>query len=127
MNSVNESPWRSLLNSFKPLAWGVVIGAILTMIVGFSWGGWTTSGTANRVATERATTAVTAALVPFCLEKSKADPAGTKKLAALKTLTSSYAQRDAVLEGGWATFGATEANSDVAEACAAELLKVVAK
>ena len=26
----------------KPGIWGAVIGSILTMIVGFAWGGWTT-------------------------------------------------------------------------------------
>ena len=30
----------------KPGIWGAVVGSILTMIVGFSWGGWTTSSTA---------------------------------------------------------------------------------
>ena len=123
----SPSPLKALLHSFKPLAWGLVIGAIVTMVVGFSWGGWTTSSTANRVATERATAAVTAALVPVCVEKSKLDPGRTKKLVALKELSSSYAQRDAVLAGGWATFGAAEANSDVADACAIELLKVAAQ
>src|SRR5205085_6907191 len=73
--STKESPMMSM---FKPGAWGFVIGSIVTMIVGFSWGGWSTSSTADRLATERSTVAVTAALVPVCLEKSKADPAGPK-------------------------------------------------
>ena len=120
----NPSPMKALLHAFKPLAWGLAIGAIVTMVIGFSWGGWTTGSTANRVAAERATTAVTAALVPVCVERSKLDPGRTKKLVALRALSSSYAQRDAVLEGGWATFGTGEANADVADACAVELLKV---
>jgi hypothetical protein len=111
----------------KPGAWGVVVGGIVTMIVGFSWGGWTTSGTTDRIAMERTTAAVTAALVPVCLEKSKADPAVAKKVGALKALTSSYEQRNAVAKDGWATVGAGEANSNVAEACATELVKVAAK
>jgi type VI protein secretion system component VasK len=121
---MNESPMKAWLHMFKPLAWGFVIGAVVTMVVGFSWGGWTTSSTADRLAMERATTAVTAALVPVCVEKSKADPAQAKKLVALKALSSSYAQRDAVAEGGWATFAGGEANSNVADLCAVELLKV---
>ena len=115
------------MKMFKPGAWGFVLGGIVTMIIGFSWGGWSTGSTADRLATEKATTAVTAALVPVCLEKSKADPAGAKKLVALKALSSSYDQRDAVLQGGWATFGKSEANREVAEACVSELLKVAAK
>jgi hypothetical protein len=115
------------MDKFKLGAWGFVLGSIITMIVGFAWGGWTTGSTADRLATERSTAAVTKALVPVCLEKSKADPGGAKKLVALKALTSSYDQRDAVVQGGWATFGPGEANRDVAEACASELVKVAAK
>lgn len=115
------------MEKFKLGAWGLVVGSVVTMIVGFSWGGWTTGSGADRLATERSTTAVTAALVPVCLERSKADPAGAKKLVALKALSSSYDQRDAVVQGGWATFGASEANRDVAEACASALVKVAEK
>jgi hypothetical protein len=111
----------------KPGVWGFVGGSVVTMIVGFSWGGWTTSGSADRIAMDRSNAAVTAALVPACLEKSKADPAVVKKIGALKALTTTYEQRDAVLKDGWATVGGGEANRDVAEACATELLKVAAK
>ena len=113
-------------SSIKPGAWGVVLGSVLTMIVGFGWGGWATTGTVDRLAVERTTAAVTAALVPVCIEKSKADPAATKKLGALRALNSSYEQRDAVVQGGWASVGGAEANRDVAEACASQLLKVAA-
>jgi hypothetical protein len=118
---------NGIKNWIKPAVWGVVVGSVLTMIVGFNWGGWTSSGTTDRIALDRATTAVTAALVPVCLEKSKADPGVVKKLEALKALTSSYDQRDAVAKDGWATVGGGEANRDVAEACASQLLKVAAK
>ena len=37
----------------KPGVWGVVIGAVAIMIVGFAWWGWTLSSTAERMATER--------------------------------------------------------------------------
>ncbi len=111
----------------KPGVWGFVGGSVVTMILGFGWGGWTTSGSADRIAMERSNAAVTAALVPVCLEKSKADPAIAKKVGALKALTSLYEQRDAVAKDGWASIGAGEANREVAEACATELLKVAAK
>ena len=110
----------------KPALWGFVIGSVVTMIVGFNWGGWTSSGTTDRIAMERSATAVTAALVPVCLEKSKADPAAVRKIRALRALSSSYDQRDAVAKDGWATVGGGEANRDVAEACASQLLKTAA-
>jgi len=111
----------------KPGAWGFVIGSVLTMILGFGWGGWMTGSGAERVAVQRTDAAVTAALVPVCLEKSKLDPARAKKLGDLAALTSSYDQRDAVLKDGWATVGVGEANRDVAEACVSQLLKTVSK
>ena len=115
------------MNWMKSGGWGLVLGSVITMIVGFNWGGWTTGGTAERTAVERSATAVTAALVPVCLEKAKGDPARAKKLVALKALTSSYEQKESVLKGGWATVGETEANANVAEACASQLVTVAAK
>ena len=111
----------------KPGVWGVVIGSILTMIVGFNWGGWTTSTTANQVAIQRADAAVTTALIPICLSQAKVDASKGKKLGELKAITASYDQTDFVMKAGWATFpGKADPNRDVAEACAAALVKAAA-
>jgi hypothetical protein len=115
---------RALLKSG---AWGAVIGSILTMIVGFSWGGWTTSTTANQLAMSRADTAVTSTLVPFCVAQEKADASKGKKLGELTGITASYEQTDFVMKAGWATFpGTADPNRNVAEACASALLKTAA-
>jgi predicted dienelactone hydrolase len=112
----------------KPVLWGAAVGSVLTMIVGFSYGGWTTSGTAARLARQQADAAVTTALVPLCIAQSKADRAVLKKMGELKALSSSYDQRDFVTKTGWATVPGTEdPNRDVAEACAAALLKTASK
>ena len=111
----------------KPTIWGAVVGSILTMIVGFSWGGWTTHSTANQDALKRADAAVTATLVPICLARGKIDPAKGTRLADLKAITSSYEQTEFVMKTGWATFpGKEDPNRDVAEACASALLKTAA-
>jgi len=111
----------------KPGVSGAVIGSILTMIVGFSWGGWTTSSTANQVATQRADAAVTTAFVPVCLAQEKVDAPKGKKLGELKAITASYEQTDFVMKAGWATFpGKADPNRDVAEACASALVKPAA-
>jgi len=34
----------------KPVVWGAVMGSVVTMILGFGYGGWTTSSTAARLA-----------------------------------------------------------------------------
>lgn len=107
--------------------WGAVVGSILTMIVGFSWGGWTTGGTAQKLAMTQADAAVTAALVPMCLAGEKADAARATKLGELKAITSSWEQAEFVMKTGWATFpGQAEPNREVAEACASAVLKTAA-
>ena len=111
----------------KPGVWGAVIGSILTMIVGFNWGGWMTNSTAHAVALKQADAAVTTALVPVCLAGEKADVARAKKLGELTAITSSYDQTEFVMKTGWATFpGQADPNRAVAEVCASSLLKTAA-
>jgi hypothetical protein len=118
---------QALRASLKPGIWGAVVGSILTMIVGFSWGGWTTSSTTRQVAMAQADAAVIATLVPICLAGEKADVTRTDKLAQLTAITSSWEQTQFVMESGWATFpGQAEPNRAVAEACASALLKTAA-
>src|SRR5690349_24602383 len=62
----------------KPGIWGAVVGGVVTMILGFGWGGWTTSGTASQMAVKQADAAVTSALVPICLAGEKVDMARIK-------------------------------------------------
>ena len=117
---------QELRASLKPGIWGAVIGCILTMIVGFSWGGWTTSSTARQVAMQQTDAAVSAALLPICLAAGKADR-DAKKLSELTAMTSSYDQTEFVMKTGWATFpGQADPNRGVAEACASALLKTAA-
>ena len=112
----------------KPAVWGAVAGSLITMIIGFSYGGWITTGTAGRLAQQQADTAVTTALVPLCIAQSKADRTVLKKMGELRALTSPYDQRDFVTKTGWATMpGSPDPNRDVAEACAAALLKIASK
>src|SRR2546422_4580030 len=98
-----QGPKESHMKWFKAGAWGFVVGSIVTMIVGFSWGGWTTGGTASRTAIERANAAGNAAMVPVCIEKAKADSAKAKEAGALRALTTSYEQSEAVLKRSCAT------------------------
>src|SRR5207253_9243262 len=89
-------------NWVKPVVWGAVLGSVLTMIVGFSYGGWPTSSTAARLAKQQADTAVTTALVPLCVAQSQADHAGVNKLGEVKALASSCDQQEVVTKTRWA-------------------------
>lgn len=104
----------------KPALWGGVGGAILAMIVGFTWGGWVTGGRADSDATQRANTAVVTALAPICVERFQRAADASGNLAALKK-TDSWSQGDFVEKGGWATMPGAKAGdqvSAVAKACA---------
>ena len=104
----------------KPAIWGAIGGAIATLIVGFSWGGWVTGSTAETTALQRANTAVVAALAPVCADKFEHATGVSDNLAALKK-TDSWSQGDFVEKGGWATLpgkNSPDQVSAVAKACA---------
>jgi hypothetical protein len=102
---------------------GSVIGAVLAMLVGFWWLGWTLEGTATRMAVERADAAVVAALTPICVERFMEEPDAPAKLVSFRK-TDSWRQREFVEKGGWATMPGSESpNSSLANACAEELAK----
>jgi hypothetical protein len=94
------------------------------MIVGFSWWGWTTGSTAQRLARERADAAVVTVLTPFCVANFMQQPDAAVKLADLQKTSSSFSQSQLVVKGGWATLdGSKEPNYAVARACAEALTK----
>ncbi len=108
----------------KPAIAGGLVGAVATIIIGFSQGGWMLGGSAETMAQQRAAAAVTEALVPICVGQSKADPEFAAKMDQLKALTSPYQQREFVMTAGWATVASAEKpSSDLAEACAKVLLR----
>lgn len=106
---------------------GAIAGGFATMIVGFSYGGWYLSSSAEKMADTRSQVAVIDALVPVCIGNSKSDPETIGKLNDFAAIKSSYEQRDFVMKAGWATMPATEApNRELATACA-EVLADAAK
>jgi hypothetical protein len=105
----------------KPGVWGSVAGALAISILGFSQMGWTTGGSADRMATERANAAVVAAFVPFCVAKAQED-ADRAKLVKLDGEMSSYSRRQIVSDAGWATMlGMTSPDDALASACSDKL------
>lgn len=111
----------------KPAVTGAIVGAIATMILGFSQGGWYTSGSAERLASLKSKTAVISALTPICINQSKVDPDSMAKLDQLVAMKTSYEQRDFVMKAGWATMPpASDPDRDLASACADALSKPAA-
>jgi hypothetical protein len=105
----------------KPAFWGIVVGAVGIMIVGFAWWGWVLGSTAERMAKDRVDDAVTAVLVPICVERFMGQADAAVKLAEFQK-GASWQQSQVIAKGGWATAaGSTDANAAVARACAHQL------
>ena len=110
--------WREARPTKTLVFWSWVGAAVVTMIIGFSWGGWVTGGTARTTAEAMAQDAVVKRLAPICVVQSGRDPAKAEKLVALKE-EGSWQRGEYVGKQGWATMpGEQEPDSAVARACA---------
>ena len=111
------------LGWIRPGIWGAVIGAVVITYVGFNYWGWTTAGSAMKMAEERVQAELAKALVPLCIQHASLDPKRETRFKELEK-ESSWSRGVKVASFGWATFeGMTQPNKVVAEACAAEFSK----
>ena len=108
----------------KPALWGAVAGAAAISFIGFSQMGWTLGSTAERMASDRADSAIVSVLAPICVEKFQQQNDSATKLIEFKK-TPSWDQRSLIEKAGWATMPGTEkSNSAVATACADKLGRI---
>ena len=124
----NKLSWREQWNETpvtKTAAFWICLAAIaLTLIIGFTWGGWMRGGTAQTLATASAKAAVTTRLAPICVAQFQQDPDKTQKLVDFKAL-SSYKRSEYAGQQGWATMpGEAEPDRTVAAACANLLMQI---
>ncbi|HEY5740082.1 MAG TPA: hypothetical protein VIW27_10175 [Gammaproteobacteria bacterium] len=108
----------NISHNVKPAIWGMVAGAVATMVVGFSWGGWITRGTAGELKTASANAAVVEVLTPRCVAHAEQQ---TDKLAVLRQ-ESSWKYRDFVVSAGWVDDVVDNYQYEVAIACANKLV-----
>ena len=97
----------------------MVGGGIATMVIGFSWGGWITQGTASQMENASAKAAIVQAFTPLCV--ARAEPQ-MDKLAELKAL-SSWKYNDFIAEAGWVDNVNEQYRDDVARVCALTLIE----
>jgi len=94
--------------------WGLVCGAVITTIVGFAWGGWTTFGTTQTMTKE----AVLASQAAICVAQFMKQPNPEEKLKALGEVNG-WQRAEFIEKGGWDRMpGQEKAGSAVARACA---------
>ncbi len=101
--------------------WSTAAAMVATVVVGFSWGGWVTGGSAADRAEDAADAAVASLAADICAYRFlQAGDAGMQ-LAALKE-ESSYARKGFIEKGGWVTFAGSEKPVGGAGALCAERL-----
>lgn len=123
---MSDTPtFSTRFENYKPTKtlwfWSMVGISVVTMVVGFTAGGWTTGGTAKKMAATSASEATAKLASSICVQKFAASPDAVQNLAALKE-TSSW-QRDAYIEkGGWMTIAGVDKVDGAAKLCAQKLV-----
>ena len=109
--------WSAARPTKTAVFWAVMASMAFTMILGFTWGGWVTGGTAKKMAETGGEEAVAKRLGPMCVVQFKLDGQKVQKLKGLKE-TGTWEQTEYVKKQGWATMpGEKEADSKVADEC----------
>jgi hypothetical protein len=105
----------------KPWIQGAVVGAVAAAVIGFSWGGWVTGGSANKQAAMAAHDATVTALASICADRFRAQGDATVKIGELSK-AGTWDRGGLIERSGFAVMpGSETADSDVARACAENL------
>jgi hypothetical protein len=100
---------------------GGVGSALVTMYVGFNFGGWMTNGGAVAMAKETATNAVAERLGTICVAQFNRDTAKSQKLIEMKD-KDAWENGRYIDKQSWATMpGDDKPENGVADACAKQL------
>ena len=104
--------------------WGLILGAVIAMIIGFAWGGWKTRGTSQ----EMADAAVLTTRAAICVAQFAKAPNYEGRLKELKALVS-WQRAEFIEKGGWDKMPGEEKASGytVTRACADGLEVLMAK
>jgi pimeloyl-ACP methyl ester carboxylesterase len=114
------------------LFWACAGSVVVATIVGFSWGGWVTGGTAQEMAEDSAAQARQQLAAVVCVDRFMAAPDAGVQLTALQEIERPYEQSKFVADGGWAIMVPASSPTDyktrtddskAAGLCAAELAK----
>ena len=92
----------------------MAIGAVIVIVIGFTWGGWVTASTANEMSAE----AVMASNSAICVAQFKMAPDYEAQVKVFQD-TESWKRRGVVEKGGWDKMpGEETARGFVSNACA---------
>ncbi|HSA81924.1 MAG TPA: hypothetical protein VLE23_14000 [Geminicoccaceae bacterium] len=112
-----QQRWSDLQPTKTMLFWSCAGSVAVALVVGFTWGGWVTGGTAREMAETAGDSSRYELASVICVEKFLAAPDARAQLTELKAISSSYRQRQFIETGGWAVMP----NKDKAARQSAEL------
>ena len=114
-----QQRWADLQPSKTMLFWSCAGSVVVALVVGFTWGGWVTGGTARDMAETAGDDSRYELASVICVEKFLATPDAQDQLAELKAIDSSYRQRQFIEAGGWAVMpNKDDAARQAADLCA---------
>jgi hypothetical protein len=114
--------WEGYRPSKGIWLWSCVACIAATMLIGFTWGGWVTGGTATTMAADAAAGASAQLAAADCVSRFDSGPDATAQLAALKK-ADSYERGDLVRKAGWTTMpGSKDPVAGAADICAQQLV-----
>jgi predicted negative regulator of RcsB-dependent stress response len=123
MKSQTELRDETFKEKLKYGGLGLVCGAVIAMIIGFAWGGWTTTGTTKRMTKE----AVLASQAAICVAQFMKEPNQGEKLKEFEKLNSAE-KVNFIEKGDWATMpGGEKADLYACRACADGLELLIKK
>jgi hypothetical protein len=94
--------------------WGLIVGAVIAMIIGFGWGGWTTRGTTQTMTKE----ALLATRAAICVAQFMRQPNQKEQLKEFEKVNR-WQRAEFIEKGGWDKMpGEEKAGYAVARACA---------
>ena len=118
--------WQAYRASKTVLFWSCAACVVATMIVGFTWGGWVTGGTAGKLSERAAASARAELAATICVTRFMGGPDMAGQLAALKA-SNSWSRDELLDKAGWSTPpGLEKPIRGAAELCAKQLLDVTA-
>ena len=102
---------------------GLVCGAVVAMIIGFSWGGWSTAGATQKISDK----AVLTNQAAICVAQYTKEPNNAERMKEFAAIDS-YKRSEFIEKGGWDKMpGQKEAAYGVASACADGLEGMIKK
>lgn len=114
--------WNNYRPSKKLWIWSMVGISCLTMVLGFTLGGWIPVGRATVMADIAARDATTKLIASICVQKFVSSADAAKSLAMLKESTS-WQRAGFIENGGWMTIpGVDDTVPGAADLCAVTLL-----